>query len=57
VSLFERPSTAAGRRETSSPFQWVAAFMGSSRSRDNPVAETDTKVQGGQKDGSGAADH
>jgi len=43
---------AAGRRETSSHFQWVAAFMGSPRSRDNPVAETDTKAQGGQKDGS-----
>jgi hypothetical protein len=37
--------------------QWVAAFMGSSRSRDNPVAETDTKAQGGQKDGSVVADH
>ena len=31
--------------------------MGSSRSRDNPVAETDTKAQGGQKDGSVVADH
>jgi hypothetical protein len=31
--------------------------MGSSRSRDNPVTETDTKAQGGQKDGSVAADH
>ena len=30
--------------------------MGSSRSRDNPVTETDTKAQGGQKDGSVAAD-
>jgi len=56
VSLFERPSKVMGRRKTSSHFQWVAAFMGSSRSRDNPVAETDTKAQGGQKDGSVAAD-
>jgi hypothetical protein len=47
---------AAGRRETSSHFQWVAAFMGSPRSRNNPVTETDTKAQGGQKDGSVAAD-
>jgi hypothetical protein len=31
--------------------------MGSSRSRDNPVTETYTKAQGGQKDGSVAADH
>jgi hypothetical protein len=31
--------------------------MGSSCSRDNPVTETDTKAQGGQKDGSVAADH
>jgi hypothetical protein len=46
-----------GRRKTSSYFQWVAAFMGSSRSRDNPVTESDTKAQGGQKDGSMAADH
>jgi hypothetical protein len=38
-------------------FQWVAAFMGSPRSQDNPVAETNTKAQGGQKDGSVAADH
>ena len=30
--------------------------MGSPRSRDNPVTETDTKAQGGQKDGSVAAD-
>ncbi len=30
--------------------------MGSSRSRVNPVTETDTKAQGGQKDGSVAAD-
>ena len=30
--------------------------MGSSRSRDNPVTEKDTKAQGGQKDGSVAAD-
>ena len=56
ASLFERPSTVTGRRETSSHFQWVAAFMGSPRSRDNPVTETDTKAQGGQKDGSVAAD-
>ena len=57
VSLFERPSTVTGRRKTCSYFQWVAAFMGSPRSRDNPVSETDTKAQGGQKDGSVAADH
>src|SRR5699024_7606078 len=56
ASLFERPSTATGRRKTSSHFQWVAGFMGSPRSRDNPVTETDTKAQGGQKDGSVAAD-
>jgi len=56
ASLFERPSMAAGRRETSSHFQWVAAFMGSPRSRNNPVTETGTKAQGGQKDGSVAAD-
>jgi hypothetical protein len=31
--------------------------MGSPRSRDNLVTETDTKAQGGQKDGSVAADH
>ena len=31
--------------------------MGSPRSQDNPVMETDTKAQGGQKDGSVAADH
>jgi hypothetical protein len=31
--------------------------MASPRSRVNPVTETDTKVQGGQKDGSVAADH
>jgi hypothetical protein len=31
--------------------------MGSSRSRDNPVTETDTKAQGGQKDDSVEADH
>ncbi|TCP60601.1 hypothetical protein EV663_109109 [Rhodovulum bhavnagarense] len=30
--------------------------MGSSRSRVNPVTETDTKAQGGQKGGSVAAD-
>jgi len=47
VSLFERPSMVTGRRETSSDFQWVAAFMGSPRSRVNPVTETDTKAQGG----------
>ncbi|MBK5932852.1 hypothetical protein CCR78_02455 [Rhodovulum imhoffii] len=57
ASLFERPSTATGRRKTFSHFQWVAGFMGSPRSRDNPVTETDTKAQGGQKDGSVAADH
>jgi hypothetical protein len=57
ASLFERPSTATGRRKTSSHFQWVAAIMGSPRSRDNLVTETDTKAQGGQKDGSVAADH
>jgi hypothetical protein len=56
ASLFERPSMVTGRRKTSFHFQWVAAFMGSSRSRDNPVTETDTKAQGGQKDGSVAAD-
>ena len=56
ASLFERPSTATGRRKTSSHFQWVAVFIGSPRSRNNPVAETDTKAQGGQKDGSVAAD-
>jgi len=57
VSLFERPSMVTGRRKTSSHFQWVAAFMGSPRSRDNPVTETNTKAQGGQNDGSVAADH
>lgn len=31
--------------------------MGSPRSLNNPVTETDTKAQGGQKDGSVAADH
>jgi hypothetical protein len=56
ASLFERPSTVTGRRETSSHFQWVAEFMGSPRSRDNPVTETDTKAQGGREDGSVAAD-
>ena len=30
--------------------------MWSSRSRDNPVAETDTKAQDGREDGSVAAD-
>ncbi len=30
--------------------------MGSTRSRNNPVTETDTKAQGGQKNGSAAAD-
>ena len=54
--LFKRLSTVAGRRKTSSHSQWVAALMGSPRSRDNPVAETDTKAHGGQKDGSVAAD-
>ncbi|ABL70176.1 hypothetical protein Pden_2084 [Paracoccus denitrificans PD1222] len=57
MSLFERPSTVTGRRKTPSYFQWVAAFRGSPRSRDNPVTKTDTKAQGGQKDGSVAADH
>lgn len=57
ASLFERPSTATGRCETSSYFQWVVRFMGSPRSRVNPVTEKDTKAQGGQKDGSVAADH
>jgi hypothetical protein len=46
-----------GRRKTSLHFQWVAALMGSPLSRNNPVTETDTKAQGGQKDGSVAADH
>ena len=45
-----------GRRKTSSYFQWVAAFMGSPRSRNILVTEIDTKAQGGQKDGSVAAD-
>lgn len=45
-----------GRRETSSHFQCFAAFMGSPRSQKNPVTETDTKAQDGQKDGSAAAD-
>ncbi len=31
--------------------------MCSSRSRDDPVTETGAKAQGGQKDGSMAADH
>lgn len=57
ASLFERPSTDTGRREKSLHFQWVAGFMGSPRSRCNPVTETDTKAQGGRKDGSMAADH
>jgi hypothetical protein len=56
ASPFERPSTVTGRRKTSSYIQWVAEFMCSPRSRDNPVTETDTKAQGGQKDGSVAAD-
>lgn len=56
VSLFERLLMVTGRRETSSHFQWVAAFMGSPRSRNIPVTETDTKAQGGQKAGSVAAD-
>jgi hypothetical protein len=56
VSL-ERPSTAEGRCVTSSYFQWVAGFMGSPRSRGNPVAETETKAQDGRKDGSVAANH
>ena len=57
ASHFERPSTVTGRHETSLKLQWVAALMGSSRSQVNPVTETDTKAQGGQKDGSVAADH
>ena len=57
ASLFERPSMTVGRRKKSSKIQWVAAFTGSSCSRDNPVTETDTKAQGGRKDGSVAADH
>ncbi len=56
ASLFERPSTVTGRHETSLKLQWVAALIGSSLSRVNPVTETDTKAQGGQKDGSVAAD-
>jgi hypothetical protein len=56
VSLFERPSTAMGRRKTSVKFHWVAGLMGSPRSRNIPVTETDTKAQGGQKDGSVTAD-
>jgi hypothetical protein len=31
--------------------------MGLPRSRNNPVTETHTKAQGGQKDGSVATDH
>ena len=56
VSLFERPSVVTGRRETSLHFQRVAAFMGSSRSRHNLMAETYTKSQDGREDGSVAAD-
>jgi hypothetical protein len=56
VSLFERLSVVTGRRKKASYLQVVAELMGSSRSRDNPVTETDTKAQGGQKDGSVAAD-
>ena len=56
ASLFERPSTVTGRCQTSSYFQWVVGFMGSPRSRVNPVTEKDTKAQGGQKDGSVASD-
>jgi len=52
ASLFERPSMTVGRRKKSSQFQWVAAFTDPPCSRDNPVTETDTKAQGGQKDGS-----
>ncbi len=48
-SLFERPSMVTGRRKTSSYFQWVAAFIGSSRSRHNLMAETDTKAQDGRR--------
>jgi hypothetical protein len=57
ASLFERPSIVTGRRKISFHFQLVAAFMGSPRSRDDPVTKTDTKAQGGRKDGSVAADH
>jgi hypothetical protein len=46
-----------GRRKTSSHFQWFATFIGSSRSQNNPVMETDTKAQDGREDGSVAADH
>jgi hypothetical protein len=45
-----------GRLKTSLNFQWVAGFMGSPRSRNIPVTETDTKAHGGQKEGSVAAD-
>lgn len=45
-----------GRRKTSFHFQWVMALTGSSRSRVNLVTEADTKAQGGQEDGSVAAD-
>ena len=45
-----------GRRKKSVYFQWVAALMGSSRSRVNPATEADTKAQDGQKDGSVASD-
>lgn len=56
ASLFERPSTTMGRPKTSLKFHWVAGFIGSPRSQNIPVTETDTKAQGGQKDGSVAAD-
>jgi hypothetical protein len=46
-----------GPRKISLHFHGLAAFMGSPRSRGNPVTETDTKAHGGQKDGSVAADH
>jgi hypothetical protein len=46
-----------GRCETFLHFQCVAAFMGSPRSQDNPVAETNTQAQGGREDGSVAAGH
>ena len=45
-----------GRRKPFFHFQLVTVLMGPSRSRVNPVTETDTKAQGGQKDGSVAAD-
>jgi hypothetical protein len=49
-------SSAPRRRKLSQHFKWLGAFMGSSFPRYGPVTETDTKAQGGQKDGSVAAD-